>query len=138
MTEKSCGTILYTVINKKRLFVIVKTLNSNCYGFPKGHVEDGENEEETALRETLEETSIDAEIIYGFRRSINYTLPNGLHKTVVYFLAKYNGQTAYISHDYEIQEILILPFEEAYNLLSHNSLKRLLGEANDWINHYKR
>ena len=59
--EKSCGIIVFD--NDKVL--VVKHLDGH-YGFPKGHVENNETEEETAIREVKEETNCDAKIIPGF------------------------------------------------------------------------
>ena len=49
--EKSCGAIIF---NDGKVLVVKQT--SGFYGFPKGHVEIGETEKETAIRETKEET----------------------------------------------------------------------------------
>ncbi len=53
--EKSCGTIIF---NQDNLVLLIADLDGN-WGFPKGHVKEGESEEETALRETKEETNLD-------------------------------------------------------------------------------
>lgn len=44
------------------------------YGFPKGHLEKNEIEEQTAIRETYEEVGINVEIIQGFREKIEYPI----------------------------------------------------------------
>lgn len=51
---KKCGIILYNENIKK--YFLVYGRKSNKWGFPKGHMEEGETEEETALREFFEET----------------------------------------------------------------------------------
>lgn len=51
---KKCGIILYNENIKK--YFLVYGRKSNKWGFPKGHMEMGETEEETALREFFEET----------------------------------------------------------------------------------
>ena len=56
--EKSCGCII--IKDNKVLLVYEK--RRNFWGFPKGHMEDGENEIETALREVKEEVGLDVEI----------------------------------------------------------------------------
>jgi 8-oxo-dGTP pyrophosphatase MutT (NUDIX family) len=53
--EKSCGIVPYIVINGEILYVLI-TQNNGITCFPKGHVEKGETEEQTALRECFEET----------------------------------------------------------------------------------
>ena len=64
--EKCCGCII--IENNKVLLVYEK--NRNFWGFPKGHMEKGENEIETALREVKEEVGLDVEIIDKERRYI--------------------------------------------------------------------
>lgn len=53
---KKCGIILYNMDTQKYLLVHGK--KSMKWGFPKGHMEPGETEEETAHREFYEETGI--------------------------------------------------------------------------------
>ena len=83
--EKSCGAVLFTTEKGIKKFLLVE---SNYFGFPKGHVEENETEQETALREIKEETGVDATIIPGFRETVNYKLPNGNVKEVVFFIAE--------------------------------------------------
>jgi 8-oxo-dGTP pyrophosphatase MutT (NUDIX family) len=61
MDEKSCGAVLFTG-NKERNYVLVKSATNNSWGLPKGHVENNETEQETALREIMEETGVKANI----------------------------------------------------------------------------
>ena len=51
---KKCGIILYNKNTKK--YFLVHGRKSNKWGFPKGHMEKGETEKTTALREFYEET----------------------------------------------------------------------------------
>jgi ADP-ribose pyrophosphatase YjhB (NUDIX family) len=71
MKEKSCGTVLYTVKDNVIHYLLIRATDTYC-GLPKGHVEAGETEHETALRETREETSIRAEM----RKNILLILKN--------------------------------------------------------------
>ena len=45
---KSCGFIAYTEQNGEKRYLLIKSTNGDV-GFPKGHVEAGESERETAL-----------------------------------------------------------------------------------------
>jgi len=51
--EKSCGCI---IINNGKVLLVKQT--KGHWGFPKGHVEANETEEETAIREVKEELGI--------------------------------------------------------------------------------
>lgn len=53
-------------------FLVVKNKNGRHWGFPKGHMEYGESERQTALREVLEETGLKVEILPGFRETCEY------------------------------------------------------------------
>ena len=56
--EKSCGAIVYTIENGEIKYLIVEEA-SGSHSFPKGHMENEETEEETALREIREETNLE-------------------------------------------------------------------------------
>ena len=81
--EKSCGAI---IIKNDKVLLIQQT--QGHWGFPKGHVEGNETEEETAIREVKEETNIDIIIDKTKRYSIEYELNNGEMKEAVFFIAK--------------------------------------------------
>jgi len=53
---KKCGIIIHD--KNKTDVLLVYGKKSEKWGFPKGHMEDGESEEVTALRELREETGI--------------------------------------------------------------------------------
>ena len=46
--EKSCGAVVFTKINNEIRYVLVQQ-SEGFHGFPKGHMEDGETEEQTAV-----------------------------------------------------------------------------------------
>ncbi len=133
MFEKSCGTIPYIVKDGVIYYLLVKAKDDGYCGFPKGHVEENESEEKTALRETLEETSINVQINPEFRYEISYQMDNGNTKTVVYFLAKFQNQTPKRNKDFEDFHYLMLPFEKAYQQLTFENAKQMLKKANDFL-----
>ena len=57
------------------------------WGVPKGHIDENENEKETALREIKEEVGLDVVIDCGFRTIDTYSSADGIIKDVVYFVA---------------------------------------------------
>jgi len=130
MLEKSCGTIPYTVDDGVIKYLLIRPRLGRSCGFPKGHVESGESETETALRETFEETSVRVEIEDGFRYVTSYPLDNGNHKTVVYFLASFKDQEPRRNEGFEDYVHLLLPYEEAMKALSFKNAREMLTEAN--------
>ena len=55
--EKSCGAVVFCQKDSDIKFLLVRE-RSGFWCFPKGHMEAGESEQETALREVKEETGI--------------------------------------------------------------------------------
>ena len=138
MIEKSCGTIPYTIKDGTIYYHLLKALDDGYCGFPKGHIESGESEEETALRETWEETSIKPILNSAFRYEISYRMDNGNDKTVVYFLADFKDQTPAHNDGFEKHQYLILPFEEALGELTFDNSKEMLKSANEYLLNTKR
>ena len=131
--EKSCGAVVYTKANGIIKYVLIQQLQG-FWGFPKGHVEKGETEEQTALREIYEEVHLKVNILNGFRSTDEYALPDkeNVIKQVVYFCAEYSSQDI-IPQDAEILRTSLVPYEEALQLLTFESSKRILREVNGFL-----
>jgi len=130
MQEKSCGVIVF--YNDKVLLI---KHNLGHIGFPKGHVEGMETEEETAIREVKEETNCDVEIIPGFREKITYNPKPNITKDVIFFIGKplnkeLSPQLA------EVQKADFVNYKEALNLLTYQDEKDLLKKALQYKNIY--
>lgn len=111
--EISCGA--YVIDNNK---VLVVQHNAGHWDFPKGHIEKGENEQETAKREVFEETGIEIEIVSDKRYIIEYEPRVNVEKTVVFFEARKVGgelkkQEAEIKN-VEWVDIKEIPFKITY------------------------
>lgn len=129
--EKSCGAIVFTKANDDYEFLII-THKSGHRGFPKGHVEQGETEEQTARREVYEETGLKIELMAGFRAEEQYFVRNAVLKTVVYFLAQaFTKEVVYIFPEVEAHAWSTLP--EALALLTYESQKKLLMQAYQFL-----
>ena len=131
MSEISAGAVTYTVQNGKILYLLIKDFHGN-YGFPKGHLEDGETLFQAAVREIREEAGIDIALDPSFREDLEYVMPNGIFKTSVYFLGSYEGQTP-VRQPEEVEEILLLPFEEALKDLTFDNMKDVLKHAEEYL-----
>lgn len=128
--EISCGCII--IKNNKILLVYEK--RRNFWGLPKGHVEQGESEEETALREVREEVGLDVEIDKTKRYTLNYIINNEIDKTSVFYIAKPKNEDIKIQES-EIGNIKWCSFEEAVELLTFEDWKQMLKIA---IINYKK
>jgi 8-oxo-dGTP pyrophosphatase MutT (NUDIX family) len=131
--EKSCGAVVFTRINGQVKFALVQQLHG-FYSFPKGHVEKGETEQETALREIYEEIHITPTLIDGFRMVDEHPVPNkpGVIKQVVYFLGEYTDQEIVFQRE-ELLSAPLVSYEEAMDLFEYESSKRILNEAYRFI-----
>ena len=90
--RKSCGVVLCRKSGGEREFLLLFQRFSRSWSFPKGHMEAGEREEETALRELWEETGLKAVLIPNRRAVVEYDLPPHTRKQVVYFLGQAEGE----------------------------------------------
>jgi len=100
------------------------------WALPKGTPDSGETIEETALRETREETGIEVEIERQLR-SIRYFFVRGstrFHKTVHFFLMRPIGGST-DEHDSEFDEVRWTDLEEALAILNHATERSVVEEA---------
>ena len=121
--ETSCGAVCFY---ENKVLMIHSVYGH--WGFPKGHVEKGETEKETAIRETKEETGLDIKIISDKRYTQSYIVKENVHKDVVFFIAKLENNNEKRQVE-EIEEILWIDINEVENILTYDSLKELWKEA---------
>ena len=74
LLRKSCGVFPWREENGKREYLIVFEQFSQCWSLPKGHMEPGETEAETARRELFEETGLTAQLDTSRSAVIEYPL----------------------------------------------------------------
>ena len=130
--EKSCGAIVYRKFHGNIELLLIKNQNGGHWSFPKGHVEGAETEEETAVREIMEETGISVILYTSFRHVITYAPKKETTKDVVYFLARA------VTYDYtpqeeEIAQIKWVEINHAATLLSYDNDRQLVSQAKEQI-----
>lgn len=96
--------------------------------FPKGHVEAGETEHQTAIREVEEETAVRIRITSDFCEKVYYSPMPGVQKEVVYFLSVTDQKSVH-PHDGEIADVEWVPLENAERFLTHENDKIVLRSA---------
>lgn len=134
--EKSCGAVVYCRKDNGIQYLLACE-RSGYWVFPKGHMEGGESEHDTALREVKEETGLDVTFVEGFRMLDEHNLaregrPNTIKQTV-YFLARYEGQE-FIPQETEISKIALMDYETAMETLQFDSFKQILTQAHRFLN----
>ena len=110
--------------------LLVHRRQPRLWALPKGTPDSGETIEETALRETREETGLDVEIERPLR-SIRYFFVRGttrFHKTVHFFLMRSIGG-ALEDHDAEFDVVAWVDLEEALAILNHATERSVVEEA---------
>lgn len=123
--ENSCGAIVFNENTEKIL--LVKMHNGN-WGFPKGHIENNETKEETAIREVYEETNVNIKIIPNFEREIKYIPNEKTIKKVTIFAGITQDEDVKID-TFEIEAFQWCTYEEALKLVTYKLQKDVLEKA---------
>ena len=126
--EKSCGALVVRREQDQYYILMIRHKAGGNRSFPKGHVEEGETEYETALREVMEETSSRIAIVSDFRATVNYRPSPGVMKEVVYFLA-FTTSADIKAREGEIAEVEWVPLEKAEACLAHDNDKTVFRAA---------
>lgn len=133
--EKSCGALVirHDAQTGNDYILMIRHRPGGYRSFPKGHVEPGETERETAMREVMEETSVRITLIPDFRHVVCYTPAPAVEKEVVYFLAR-TEQIDIRPRRGEIAQVEWIPLLQAERYLTHENDKRVLNAARNKLN----
>jgi 8-oxo-dGTP pyrophosphatase MutT (NUDIX family) len=104
------------------------------WSLPKGHVEPGETNEETALREIKEETGIVGRIVRPIG-SIDYWFVfdnRRIHKTVHHFLVRATGGEL-TDTDVEVEDVAWVSFDELSDRLAYPNERDLVRSDPDLL-----
>lgn len=130
--EKSCGAIVYRKYHGNTEILLVRSIKSGHWSFPKGHVEEGETEEETARREIKEETGLDVLLDTGFRETVTFSPKRNTKKTVVYFVGMATSHEA-VPQQEEISELKWHEIGQAIGMLTYENDKMIVSKAKAFI-----
>ena len=130
----SAGAILYRDTRGRREYLLLKSRPGD-WEFPKGGVENGEELQQTAIREVKEEAGIeDFRLVDGFREDYDYVFEaNGdrIHKTVHLFIAKSFEASAELSHEH--RDLQWRDYDQAINTITQDGPRDILREAHDYL-----
>ena len=130
LREKSCGALVVRRDEEdgKEYLLMIRHKLGGHRSFPKGHMEPGETEYMTAVREVYEETAVQIRINTKFRETVRYSPLPGVSKEVVYFLTT-TEQEQIRPQEGEIAEVEWVPVEEAEASLTHENDKTVFRAA---------
>jgi len=136
--ETSAGAIVFR--KDKEIKYLLLQYEAGHWDFPKGHVEENENDVDTVKREVKEETGIkDIQIIDGFKEKIScFFKQNGelISKEVNFYLTK--TKTEQIKLSFEHIGFIWLPYDKALKKLTFKNAKEILEKADKFLKTHKK
>lgn len=130
--ERSCGAVVFREIGGMTRFLLIKNRRSAHWGFPKGHVEMGETDQQTAYREVLEETGIHIRFLPGFVTRSQYSIQGKVEKSVSIYLATTDDTNTIIQKE-EIEDYVWLGYDKAKTRLKFENDHSILDKAVEFI-----
>jgi bis(5'-nucleosidyl)-tetraphosphatase len=134
--ECSAGAVLFSfdsIVGEIEYLLLNYT--AGHWDFPKGNIENGEDEIQTARREIREETGIeDVEFLKDFKNKIQYYYKRDqklIKKEVIFCIARTNIKRVKLSHEhigYSWGR-----YDQALALLTYKNAKKVLIEANVFL-----
>ena len=135
--EKSCGAIVFYLKENKEQVLLIKHSNSGHWSFPKGHVETGETEVETAVREIFEETGVKAKLDTRFREVVTYSPKKDVIKDVIYFFGTSDSYET-VKQESEVAEIMWVDISKVLKCVSYRNDKDLVTKAIRFYKQHKK
>lgn len=134
--EKSAGAVIYRVTEDGNLlFLLLQPATGKPWGFPKGKLNPGESEEESARREIAEEAGLrEIDLDPKFRHVVHYTYRRGrtlIKKEVVYFLAR--AATPEVCLSWEHIAFCWVSFDEALRLVVFENARETLRKVKKFL-----
>jgi 8-oxo-dGTP pyrophosphatase MutT (NUDIX family) len=132
-SEKSCGAVIFRRNGANKYLLL--HYEGGHWDFVKGHVETGETEIETVLRETEEEAGItDLTFIEGYREPINYfyrRAGNTVRKEVVFYLLETKTEQVRLSREHVGFDWMT--YDRARERLTYKNAKDTLQKAHAFL-----
>ena len=128
--EISAGAVIFRKSGGKTFFLLLH-YSLGHWDFPKGHIEPGEDERTTVLREVQEETGItDVSFVDEFRETIKYYFRwkgKGIFKIVVFYLLRTSQEAVKLSFEHIGYEWLL--HEDAMKRMKFKNGREILEKA---------
>ena len=139
--HQSAGFVVFRRENARILYLLINSsMDRKNWGFPKGHIEGGEQHFETAKRETEEETGLSDLTFYPkFKASTTYFFYEGKQKVmkrVAYYLAETKQSKVILSSEHVAYTWAV--FDEVMRTIPYPDLRKILKKADDFLHKVKQ
>jgi bis(5'-nucleosidyl)-tetraphosphatase len=128
---RGSGVVIYVLDQAEPHFLLIRSRRDRSWGFPKGHLLEGEELLNGAMRELWEETAIrEVTLVPGFTEHVSYRVNRGgrfRQKTVTYFLGRVETPAVRLSEEHS--EHLWAVVEDARKILTFENLRTLVTRA---------
>jgi bis(5'-nucleosidyl)-tetraphosphatase len=133
--EESAGGIVFRLERGKPRYLLIRDSYRN-WGFPKGHLEDGEEPATAAVREVGEETGLRALLVRGLIDTIDWDFRfrgQAIHKVCHFFLMESRRSRTLPQRAEGITACRWMSFDEAQKRLSYRNAREVLRRAHDMV-----
>ena len=133
--ETSAGGVVFRVDDGLPLFLLIRDSYQN-WGFPKGHLEEGELAEAAALREVSEETGLSDLSVRGAIETIDWFFRfrgQLIHKVCHFFLMQTDESMTSPQRAEGITACRWTRFEDACDLVSYANARDVLRRAQEMV-----
>ncbi|XP_034944599.1 bis(5'-nucleosyl)-tetraphosphatase [asymmetrical] [Chelonus insularis] len=135
MGTRACGFVIFRRFKGPIEYLLMQTsYGEHHWTPPKGHVDEGESDMETALRETKEEAGLDNEdlkIFHDAKQELVYNV-KGKPKTVIYWLAELiKDREVKMSHEH--QDFAWLTIDDACQRAGYEEMQKALKSFSEYI-----
>lgn len=126
--EKSCGAVIFRKCAGIWNVILIRHARGRHISFPKGHMEPGELESQTAEREVFEEIGIHVKVDRRYRAENRYNIRSDIQKLVVIFAAV-TREAEIIPQPEEIAEAYWVDVDTALDKLTYERDRKILRDA---------